>query len=543
MHMPSVFWMVVCACVTLASSVYYAAGRNNKDGLQICAAALLAHGAAYALFVLRGQIPDLFSIIIANGLISLSYSLFLWAILKFLCRPIDYFLLVAPTIMMMVLYYFVMPNYTIRVMAGNGIFAAQCLVICFYLIGHRFTFSHRGRNMILFSMGCLTAIFVWRIGTALFNPQNLAAHFQTNLVQTTTFITVLVAMLLVSNGFVLMVKERSEHQLRCAAMKDPLTGCWNTIGIAEVAEKERMRLARYGHPVALLLADIEDLKSINRQFGHRAGDDTILAFTKVVREMLRATDIIGRVKGGTFSIILPSTGFTDAAMLADKLRLGFADRKLPFGYHATVSLGVAICRSVDTWDLWYDRAETALNTAKLSGNNRIAIENFDNILTGGAQDVCHMMQLRWSKSYETGIGNIDAQHQAIFEKANMLFLLGASESNKEAVLALLEPLLTEVRDHLADEEFLLQMVENYAVQNHIRMHYYLLKRLEDLKNLFRASKIDTAELFHFLMFEYIIQHILIEDLKIFSEISLDLNAAQRAADQAVYPPSRLTALS
>ncbi|MGB8602453.1 MAG: hemerythrin domain-containing protein, partial [Rhizomicrobium sp.] len=272
-------------------------------------------------------------------------------------------------------------------------------------------------------------------------------------------------------------------------------------------------------------------------------DDTLRAFANVASKILRTTDIIGRWKGGTFSIILPSTGFADAAMVAEKLRLEFSEKSLPFGYRATICLGVAICRSVDTWDLWYDRADAALNMAMSSGCNRLAIENFDNIQACGVQDISHLMQLRWSKAYETGIAHIDAQHKAIFEKANMLFLLGVSETKKDTILALLDPLLTEVQDHLADEEVLLKTVGNYAVQNHIRLHYYLLKRLEDLKSRFRANKIDAAELFHFLMFEYIIQHILIEDLKIFSDIAVDLDAAQRAADQAVNPPSRLTALS
>lgn len=548
MHMPSVFWMVVCVCLTLALSVCYAAGRKDPNGLKIWAAGLVAHGAAYALFSFRGQIPDIFSVIIANALISMSYAFFLWAVLKFLRRPIDAFLLVAPPVVLVVVYAVLMPFFTIRVMAGNSILSAQCAVICFYLIGHHFDYRRRGRNLVLLSMCGLITVFAWRIGTALFDPQNLAAHFQTNLVQTATYITVLTAMVLSSNGFVLMVQDCSEHQLRHTAMKDALTGCWNRFYITEVAEQERMRLKRYGVPVSLILANIDGLKSINRQFGHSAGDKTLCTLAEVARKTFRATDYIGRLEKGTFAIVLPATGFGDAVQLAEQLRCGFSALALPFGYSATISVGVAICRSIDSWDLWHNRAVAALHMAVATGRNRVVIENFSSAPAGGVsasgpRDVSQMMLLRWSKTYETGIAHIDAQHKAILEKANTLFMLGIAETNKEAVLALLAPLLTEVTNHFADEEVLLRQMSGYAAQDHICLHYYLSKRLDDLKNRFRADKIGTMELFHFLMFECIVQHILIEDMQVFSTAGADGDIPQRVADQAMYPPSRLTALS
>lgn len=525
MHIASVFWMVVCVCMTMSISVYYVSGRQERDGLQVWAAALFCHGIAYLLFLFRGQISDILSILVANSFISLSYSLFLMAILKFYHRTSDPFLLFAPPVMLTVVYVFIMDNFSVRVMAGNAIFAAQCIAICFQLMIRKVGYPHRGQTLVLGSIAALAVIFLSRILTVIFSPDSLTTHFQPTVIQTATYMTVFIVMLLISNGFVLMVSERTNHQLRMVAMNDVLTGCWNRVRVIEIVDQEVERLRRYGYPVSLVMADIDNLKQINRRYGHSAGDEALCVLADTARQIFRETDVIGRLEKDSFAIVLPSTGVGEAVSLAEKLYNAYACRALSFGSAATISIGVAMCRSSDSSNQWYERAEGALKRAMASSRNKVMVEQLDDAMFACMHDLSRVTQLRWCTSYETGISQVDAQHKSLFEAMNMLFMLGGDTTNKTAFMALLSPLLADMRRHFGDEEAMLMQVNKQNAQNHSRLHQALLWRIEDLQARYLSGKVGGTELFHFLMFEYIAQHVLIEDLKIFSDIANDTSVS------------------
>lgn len=87
-HIPTMLFMLIVAGMTLAVSVGWVARRDDDDGLRIWTGALVLHSAAFTLFVLRGQIPDLFSILFGNMFLSGSYALFLASIGQFQQRGI-----------------------------------------------------------------------------------------------------------------------------------------------------------------------------------------------------------------------------------------------------------------------------------------------------------------------------------------------------------------------------------------------------------------------------------------------------------------------
>jgi diguanylate cyclase (GGDEF)-like protein/PAS domain S-box-containing protein len=167
-------------------------------------------------------------------------------------------------------------------------------------------------------------------------------------------------------------------ELERRAHTDSLTGLTNRGHFLELAEVEMARAMRYGSPYAVLLLDIDHFKAINDQHGHKAGDAVLQALAEIMRRTLREVDIIGRIGGEEFAVLLPETDVEKAPQVAERLRQAVADAEIVTGIHAplhiTVSIGVAL--PVDKSgkiDNILRQADTALYAAKNSGRNRVCI--------------------------------------------------------------------------------------------------------------------------------------------------------------------------
>jgi len=135
----------------------------------------------------------------------------------------------------------------------------------------------------------------------------------------------------------------------------------------------RTRFAR--QPVALLMFDLDQFKSINDRYGHHAGDEVLTAFCKVATSHMRPADLFGRIGGEEFASLLPDTGLQDAVWLAERVRGAFAAASHNVGKHifsSTVSIGVAVADDGHS-DLsaLLDAADQALYRAKALGRNRV----------------------------------------------------------------------------------------------------------------------------------------------------------------------------
>jgi diguanylate cyclase (GGDEF)-like protein len=160
------------------------------------------------------------------------------------------------------------------------------------------------------------------------------------------------------------------------ARTDVLTGMKNRRAFYELGELAFEQAKRYGHPLSLVMLDVDRFKQVNDNWGHAAGDQVLKAVAGVIKETARASDISGRLGGEEFAVLLPETAVEDATAQAERLRRGVAG--LSVRYEAdditlTCSLGVAQsdgeCSSLDTL---IGRADCALYEAKGQGRNRVA---------------------------------------------------------------------------------------------------------------------------------------------------------------------------
>jgi diguanylate cyclase (GGDEF)-like protein len=162
-----------------------------------------------------------------------------------------------------------------------------------------------------------------------------------------------------------------ENELRRLAATDGLTGALNRAGFFESAQQ----MYEQRQHLALLMVDVDHFKSINDQYGHAVGDSALRHLAVMLRQTTRETDLLGRVGGEEFVVVLPSSSVAKAASVAERIRSRVADSALEWGdrlIEMTVSVGVAARQPNDhKIDDVMMRADSALYRAKNSGRNRV----------------------------------------------------------------------------------------------------------------------------------------------------------------------------
>ena len=168
-----------------------------------------------------------------------------------------------------------------------------------------------------------------------------------------------------------------ERQLTTLALFDSLTGALNRPAFHQQADKEYSRSKRYSRPLSVIMLDIDHFKQVNDRYGHPAGDQVLQIFAEACQEVIRSTDLMGRVGGEEFALLLPDTPSKSALYLAERLRLRI--NKYPYLagdmlIEVTASLGVAELQSSDAdFKALLQRADEALYAAKHGGRNRVKL--------------------------------------------------------------------------------------------------------------------------------------------------------------------------
>lgn len=165
-------------------------------------------------------------------------------------------------------------------------------------------------------------------------------------------------------------------ELEFLAERDALTGLYNRRQFRHLAGMELARAARFPTPTSAMVIDIDFFKKINDRFGHPGGDDILVQVAKALAQGIRTTDVVARLGGEEFVVMLPNTDRTGAAALAEKLRASLCAQPLRISDDEVVvsaSFGVTelpIGQSGTTDDI-YEAADRALYFAKQNGRNRV----------------------------------------------------------------------------------------------------------------------------------------------------------------------------
>jgi diguanylate cyclase (GGDEF)-like protein/hemerythrin-like metal-binding protein len=182
------------------------------------------------------------------------------------------------------------------------------------------------------------------------------------------------------NEIELKNKEKENLKLEEMAFSDPLTGTLNRRKFEELSAQEVQRSKRYKSNLSFLMLDIDHFKAINDTYGHAAGDEILKHFSSVCLEMARSLDIVARIGGEEFVVMLPETSSDGAYMFAERFRekifnstVNIQDITIKY----SVSIGIAVLDSEVDADVKsiMQRADKALYEAKASGRNTTIISN------------------------------------------------------------------------------------------------------------------------------------------------------------------------
>ncbi len=168
---------------------------------------------------------------------------------------------------------------------------------------------------------------------------------------------------------------RAAEELERLATIDGMTGIYNRRHFLDLADREWSRARRHDRAISFLMIDIDNFKRINDTFGHQVGDAVICHLATMARDSKRDADVLARVGGEEFALLLPETNLTDANIVAERLRLEVAHSKppaAPLSVAPTISVGVAAATNdMPDFSALMRTADEALYQAKRSGRNRV----------------------------------------------------------------------------------------------------------------------------------------------------------------------------
>lgn len=168
---------------------------------------------------------------------------------------------------------------------------------------------------------------------------------------------------------------RRSRKLHRMAMTDPLTGIANRRHIEELARHALSHAAAHGESLCVLVLDVDHFKAVNDAFGHAVGDQVLVRIAQACRQTLRRFDMLGRMGGEEFLIVLPDTSLEVALQIAERLRRKVESlplANLAPGLQVTASVGAAMAdHEADDLPELIRRADTAMYRAKDAGRNRV----------------------------------------------------------------------------------------------------------------------------------------------------------------------------
>ena len=167
-----------------------------------------------------------------------------------------------------------------------------------------------------------------------------------------------------------------EHE-RNLSRSDPVTGVANTRAFYEWSAKEVERARRYHRPITFVYVDCDDFKVVNDQQGHAAGDEVLREVAKALQEVVRDLDLVARVGGDEFAVVLSETDRTGAQVAVGRLREGLLGAMARRGWPVTFSMGVAsfVAGATSVEDA-LRRADDLMYFAKRRGKSAVEFATF-----------------------------------------------------------------------------------------------------------------------------------------------------------------------
>ena len=300
------------------------------------------------------------------------------------------------------------------------------------------------------------------------------------------------------------MEKKNEH-IAISPVTDELTGLYNGRFFNKIIIGEMERADRYDETLSIAILDLDHFSEINDLHGRLVGDEVLQRTAELASCLVRKSDILIRMGGGEFVVLMPHTSTSGATVVAEKIRATLGKNAHPVAGCVTGSFGVAERMRSESFTSWYKRAGAALRRAKEEGQNRV--------ISSGKQEGLPFasVQLVWKSQWESGHGAVDEQRRNLVELANNVMYLSLLGVGQEQVLEQLGVLIKHIDQQFHYEEQVLAESGYPDYARHVKIHQYLSAKAAKLYEAYQSGTIKLPALFSFVTDEIIVGHIINED--------------------------------
>jgi len=380
----TLFTLLVIQALALAVLLPVLMGwRGVSAGARHAQLGMGLQGLGWLALLLAASLWERWLATLAMGLISASLSALWLAMQDWLGRRRGRRLMLALPVAMPLAYLTVYDSYAWRVGGSNLVFGLQLLAICLSLALPARAIapelagpSRRWRGLLLACLLLLAVLTFWRGALAAFATASYPSFFAPHPVNVLAALLCNVAVTLSLAAVLVAWRGETEGAFLRLAQTDVLTGLPNRRAFLARSLDLLSMARRYREPLALMMLDLDQFKAINDGQGHEAGDRALQLFARCLREQMRLGDLVGRVGGEEFAVLLARSEAAGPQALDARLRAALAAAApAELGFALDFSAGWAQLRQGDRHveDLMR-RADTALYEAKRGGRGRLVAE-------------------------------------------------------------------------------------------------------------------------------------------------------------------------
>lgn len=304
--------------------------------------------------------------------------------------------------------------------------------------------------------------------------------------------------------------QKKNEALHTLAITDELTGLYNRHFLEYRINEEMQRSDSTNEPLSIVILDLDYFKKINDKWGHPVGDEVLKLTGEITRHVIRKSDLLVRIGGEEFVVVLPNTNLNGALIVAEKIRKALCKNCHPLTGTLTASFGVAERRKSESYYHWYKRADEALYRAKESGRNCVISSDDQSGLPVA------FIRLEWNNEWESGNEEIDKQHKELIELANTLIYMSLSNVGVDKTMCQLDKVLHHIVEHFAAEEKIIKDAGYPYYEKHAQIHKSLVKKALQLKENYLNGKLKSSAFFSFIVDDIIVGHMLHSDMDFFS---------------------------